>query len=121
MRTLAVDQNNDIFADGAGELAIARDQQAAKYVCEQFARASRNEMLHKMNQGMPFFKTAFGQGSNIAQYEAAFRRRMQSIPEVIAVQEFNAEITENTLEYTATIKTQFGTVEVQNGRINIPE
>lgn len=121
MRTFAVNQNNDIFVGGDGNLAIAHDQDAVKFTCEQFARAARNEMIHKMNSGMPFFDVVFGQNANIAQYEAAFRRRMSEIREVVAVVSFTGEIQDNVLRYTADINTIYGTVRINNGTANVPE
>lgn len=114
MRTFAVDENNDLVIGGDGNLRIVSDQQAAMIVCEQFARAARNEMIHRMNQGMPFFTVAFGEGSNLAQYEAAFRNRMRQIPQVIAVRSFNARLVDGTLRYDAEIQTRFGNVRLQN-------
>lgn len=115
MRTFAVDYNNDLVIGGDGNLAIATGQAAALFVCEHFARAARGEMIHRMHQGMPFFETAFGEGSNLAQYEAAFRKRMGQIPQVIAVREFNAEIVDGVLRYDAVIETQFGDTRMTNG------
>lgn len=115
MRSFAVDDSNDLTLDGEGNLSIARDQRAAMFVCEQYARAAREEMIHKMQQGMPFFTTAFGEGSNLAQYEAAFRRRMSQIPQVIAVRSFDARIVESVLRYDAVIATEFGDVRLTNG------
>src|SRR5699024_6835142 len=115
MRTLAVDYNNDLVIGGDGILSVATGQAAALFVCEHFARAARGEMIHRMHQGMPFFETAFGEGSNLAQYEAAFRKRMGQISQVISVRAFIAEIVDGALRYDAVIETQFGDERMTNG------
>lgn len=113
-RTLAVDSNNDLVMGQDGVLKVARGIEAASIVCEQFARAARGEMIHKKDKGMPFFETAFGSGSNPAQYEAAFRNRMRQIPQVLSVESFRAEIVEGTLKYEALLETEFGTMRMSN-------
>lgn len=115
MRTFSVTQGNDLFLGADGNLARAEGERAVMIVCEQFARAARGEMIHKMDRGIPFWPVAFGRAANLAQYEAAFRARMREIPEVTAVVEFSAQIVEERLKYEATIETEFGQVSVNNG------
>lgn len=115
MRTFDVTHDNDIFFRADGNVARAQGERAVMLVCEQFARAARGEMIHKMDRGIPFWPVAFGRAANLSQFEAAFRARMAEIPEVIAVDSFIATITDTVLKYEATIETEFGQVSVNNG------
>lgn len=113
--TCDVTEKNDLYIGADGSLALARELNAAMNTCEQFARASRNEMIHKMDLGMPFWPVVFGESANLAQFESAFRARMREIPEVIGVTQFNARIVDNELQYEATIETIYGTGAVTSG------
>jgi hypothetical protein len=114
MITFDVNKDNDVFINSSGDLAIVTDKIAAMRVAEHYARASRGEMIHNMDKGIPFWPIAFGANANIAQYEAAFRARMKQIPQVKNVVSFDVEVADNALKYTATIETIYGLIEVDN-------
>jgi len=114
MITIKTDSNRDIAVDQRGNFSFVRDIEALKEVCEAYARAARNEMIHKMNKGMPFFEQVFSSQVNTPQFEAAFRARMSEIEQVQGVTSFRATVEENTLKYTAVISTVYGNIEVNN-------
>lgn len=111
MKTLKVNENNDIIFSG-GHLQVVSGKEAESHLCRHFALANRGEMVFKKNRGIPFFDIALGSNPNPAQYEAAFRARMKEIPEVIAVTDFYAIVVDGVLKYTATIQTKNGEVKV---------
>ena len=112
MKTFA----GDLTIDAAGNLAMLHDEQAAREVCRNFALTQRGEMIFKANEGMPFIDGVFDD-NDLAQFEAAFKRRIKQVPfaeaQVIA---FDAEVNENVLHYEAVIQTKYGQM-VQNGRL----
>lgn len=117
MITFDVNKDNDIYISQTGALAIVSDKMAAMRVAEHYARAARSEMIHKMDEGIPFWPVAFGANANLAQYEAAFRQRMRQIPQVRAVLQFNATIVNNELKYDATLETIYGELVVNSGNL----
>lgn len=104
----------DLTIDAAGNLSMFSGEQAASEVCRNFALTQKGEMIFKANEGMPFIGGVFDD-NDLAQFEAAFKRRIKQVPfaeaQVIA---FDAEVVENVLNYEAVIQTKFGQV-VQNG------
>lgn len=110
MISFAVNWDNDIHIGGDGNLALVRDEAAVKNCCMHYARALRGEMLHKMDRGIPYWKTTFGRDADIPMFESAFRERMLEIDAVLSVDAFSATIGNDTLNYTAVIRTIYGSI-----------
>lgn len=110
MMTFDINNENDIYLSNRGNLAVVTAEKAVKNVCAHYAKALRGEMIHKIDKGMPFWKTTFGRQSDIPLFESVFRERMSEISDVIAVSDFTATLTDNTLSYQAEIQTQYGEI-----------
>lgn len=110
MITFMTDENNDFVTLPNGNLAMARDIDAVAQEAKHFAASARNEMIHAYNQGIPFLREAFSKQPNLAQIEAALRRRILETPDVTAILSMDTSMEGETLRYTATLKTTYGTV-----------
>ena len=106
-RSLAINENNDIFAVN-GRLQIAVDVDAVLQTCERVIQAVLGEMIYNTGLGVDYFGTAFSGSPNVLQFEASARRQLRRVPDVISVDEFTAEIRNNALVYSATIRTIHG-------------
>ena len=113
MRTLNVNAGNDLVLNEFGYLSFASDIDAVLLTARQYASALLGEMIHNADQGVPYFGVAFGSSPNIAQFEAALRRRLLQCPGVIRIDELTAQQVGDVLGYTATITTEFG-----QGKVN---
>ncbi|ELX8378362.1 hypothetical protein AB7W88_03770 [Providencia vermicola] len=110
MMTFDVNKNNDIHLGNSGNLAIANGERSLKNRCEHYVKAIRGEMLHKLDRGIPYWKTTFGRQADIPLFESAFRDRMRELNDVISVLSFSASLADNTLKYTAVIQTIYGEI-----------
>ncbi|APC12584.1 MULTISPECIES: hypothetical protein [Providencia] len=110
MMTFDVNDNNDIYIGSSGDLAIANAEKATQNRCEHYAKAIRGEMLHKLNSGLPYWKTTFGRQVDVPLFESAFRSRMGELDDVTSVVSFSAVMADNTLNYTAVIQTIYGEI-----------
>ncbi|MCC8381098.1 hypothetical protein [Xenorhabdus sp. PB30.3] len=108
MITFAVDANNDLVLGDDGNLSLCKNAQAVRNLCVHYARALRGEMLHKVDKGLPYWKTVFGRQADIPMFEAAFRERMHEVVGVEEVVSFEATIADNSLRYLATIRSIYG-------------
>lgn len=106
--TLAADASNDLFVNGSGVLATRTGLQAVLQVCEHAAKTVRGEMLFAVDQGLPYFTTAWAGSPNRPQFEAALRRALLAVPDVLDIVELETEAANNTLSYRVTIKTIYG-------------
>ncbi|AVL75500.1 MULTISPECIES: hypothetical protein [Enterobacterales] len=110
MKTFNVNSNNDIHLGNNGNLSIVSGERASKNRCEHYVKALRGEMLHKLDMGIPYWKTTFGRQADIPLFEAAFRDRLRELDDVISVVSFSALIADNSLNYTAVIQTIYGEI-----------
>jgi hypothetical protein len=113
--TFAVDQNNDLFIGGNGNLAIATGLQAVLLTCEQAAKAQRGEMVLDVNRGMPNFQIIWNGSPNLIQFEAALRKTLKAVAGVVEVVSLDVAITDNVLSYNARISTIYGTGVINGG------
>jgi len=108
MRSLGVDANNDLVLVG-GTLPVLTGTDAVLAVCAACARAILGEMVLATGQGMPYFETVWIGGPTVAPFEAAFRARVLQIEGVTAIEELTVSQENNTMRYSATISTVYGT------------
>lgn len=107
--SFSVDQNNDLFIGADGNLSVSSGLQAVLHAAQQAAQAQLGEMVFAVDQGIPNFQTVWNGAPNIAQFEAALRRTLLSVPGVKGVLALNVTVGDNRLNYQATIQTEFGT------------
>ena len=109
MRTLGTDSNNDLNLLPTGTLQILANIDAVSQTARQYASTLQGEMIHAVDQGVPYFAVAFAGQPNESQFEAVMRRRILECPNVQQVIELSAQQAGDVLGYTATIVTDFGT------------
>ena len=106
--TFSVNSANDIYLDSVGNIAFAYDLTAITQECAQAAKTLLGEMIYNINQGIPYFQTVWIGVPNIGQYTAALRRAFLAIDGVLEVVSILTSQTDNTLSYTAVIRTIYG-------------
>ena len=70
----------------------------------------RGEMIHAIQQGIPFDPVAWAGTPNLPQFEASARRRLLEVAGVREVVAFSARMGGDVLTYSATLRTDFGEV-----------
>lgn len=113
-QSFAVDSNND-FAMVGGNLVMATGVQAVLYICEHVAKAILGEMVFAKDQGMPYFETVWSGTPTTAPFEAAFRARVAQVEGVVEITSLTTEQVGDEMQYTATIRTVYGTGTISNG------
>lgn len=115
MRTLAVNDNIDIYIGNDGNLAIASDIDAVMQGCEQEARIRLGELPYAQTQGIPFFESVFTESPDLGLYEMYLRRQFARVQNVVSVQSIAFNIDGDKLQYEAVIATTFGTGVARGG------
>ena len=108
MKTLAVNDNIDIYLGDDGNLAMVSDLDAVLQGCEQEARIRLGELPYAQSQGIPFFESVFTDSPDLGLYEMYLRRQFARVDNVVKVQSIAFNIDGNTLAYEAIIITTFG-------------
>ncbi len=111
MISISLDNGKDITIDMFGNLALLTGKQAIAQNTRTAMRAVRGEMVYAITSGLPMRATAFDR-YNPAQFEAAARAVMLAVPGVLSVDYFKAAMNGDTLDYSATISTTEGVIDV---------
>lgn len=112
--TFGTDTNNDLYLGNDGNIAVLSGINAVLAACETATKAQLGEMVLAVTQGIPNFQTVWVGTPNYALYQSYLRNTLLGVPGVLNVKSIDLTIEGNTLKYTATIQTQFGTA-VLNG------
>lgn len=108
MRTFKENQNRDIFMDEQNQIPLESDINAVSQSSKSAIEAQRGEMIYAQDDGMPLDSVIWSGTPSLQQFEFFARQEFLKVPNVTEVSEFNAEIEEDVVTYTATIKTTFG-------------
>lgn len=109
MRTLATNDNFDIYQAADGNLAVVSGLQAVIQTCEHVARTKLTELPYAQSRGIPFFDIALGASPDAGLYDLYLRRALLSVPDVTGVGNISIQVSGDQLRYTAEIKTIYGT------------
>lgn len=111
MRTFEIDANNDLVLNSAGNLNMLTSAQAIAQNTRTAVSAMRGEMQYAVTSGLPARATAFDR-LNTVQFEVAVRAVILTVQGVLSVDRFTVVNNNGTLQYTATILTTEGTIDV---------
>lgn len=111
-KTLATNSNNDIYLGADGNIALAFDLNAVAQTCNHAAEAQRGEMVLNVNDGIPNFQLIWVGVPNLQQFETAVRAALLAVTGVTEVISFTSTVTNNVLDYNATIRTIYGVGQI---------
>ena len=117
MQTLSANVNStvpnvaydDIYLNSVGNISISYDINAVLEACAQAAQTVLGEIIFDVNQGIPFFQTIWNGIPQVQQYTAALRVAFLNVPNVVEVVSLMTTQVNNDFQYTAIIRTTFGT------------
>jgi hypothetical protein len=107
--TFAVNENNDLFLDSIGNIALARDLQSVLQQSEQAVKTLLGECVYDVNRGLPFFQVLWRGNPNITQFVSYLRQAILDVDGVIEVVSITTDKEDNVFSYTAEIRTIYGT------------
>lgn len=107
MITFQLDDKNDLTLGKSASIEMLSGIKAVAQTAENYAKTLLGEMIHAIDEGVPYFGTVFARGDTV-QFEAALRRRLQSVPEVRAVRSLTVLQVGEIVSYNASIDTIYG-------------
>ena len=107
-QTLATNLDNDIYLDGAGNLAIALGLDAVLLLCAHAAKVVLGEAVLDTARGVAYKETVWIGIPEYAQFRASLRAALQDVQDVINVQSLTIGTRGDLLSYDATVKTAYG-------------
>ncbi len=114
-RVFAENGNNDIYLGDNNQLVINTDLQAALQACKAAVEIQKNEALYSQENGMPNDPIIWGGTPNLPQFEFFARKQISKVDGVIDIENFVVTTVDNVIQYEATIKTIYGTGDINGG------
>lgn len=105
MITIATNENNDIYLDVSGNLALTQGKEAIANIATNKARTLYKETPLDQQAGIPYFDVVFNR-FDIELFKQFLFQEIQGIEGVRNVADFSFSTTNNTLTYQATFTTQ---------------
>ena len=109
VQTFNTNDSNDIFIGPDGRLSIATGLQGVLKACETASYAQLGEMVLATGLGVPNRETIWIGVPNYPLYELYLRNTLLSVAGVSSVKSLEISVRGDTLFYTATIITIYGT------------
>lgn len=115
MITFQTDDNNDLFLNSSNSIAMCQDGDAVLQVVKNVVRCQKGELQLDINKGVPYLETIFNkQSGDIKLWESFMIAEAESVNNVKRVRSMTSSVSDNVLNYTMEIESNFGNV-VLNG------
>jgi hypothetical protein len=115
VQTFGTNAQNDIYLGRDGNLVVNTGLQAVLQACENASKAQLGEEVLTTKNGVPNFQTVWVGNTNFQLFRNYLTNILLGVPGVQEVESIQISPTGNTLIYTATIVTIYGTGEITNG------
>ena len=114
MTGIDLNENNDIYIDSNGNLALCKDIEAVKTSVSCATKTNFGEIVLNTNLGVPYFTTIFTAHPDIELWKSYMQEAILSIPKVLGISYFKTYIDYKTslLKYAVVINTEYGTEEI---------
>ena len=107
MQTISINENNDIYIDNSGNLAISQGLEAIGNIFVNKSQTLKNEMLYS-DKGIDYFNTIFSSPSYPDLFQNELTNQLEATEATISVESFEAETKDNIFKYSAKIQTEYG-------------
>lgn len=110
--TFAINSDNDIYLGSDGNLVLATGIDGVANACETISKAQLGEMVLTTGQGIPNFQSLWIGVPNLGIWQSYLKNALLNVAGVEDILDLSFNQNSNTLEYTATIKTEFGITQI---------
>lgn len=112
MITISTNENNDIFLDSSGNIAMSTDINALANVSKNKVLTTLGEPEYNQLDGIPYFETIFTDTPKIDLFQAAVIDTLESLDEVQRVTNFDYEQNNGVFSYSLIEKTTYGDIQL---------
>ena len=112
MQTISINQNNDIYIDTSGNIAIKNDIEALADISKNKVLTTLGEPEYNQLEGIPYFDTIFCDNPKIDLFQAAIIQTLKDTENVSDVNNFNYTQNKGVFSYSVTINSDFGDVQL---------
>lgn len=112
MKTILTNENNDLYLDASGNLAVGEGLKAAANVSKNAVLVNYGECEYNTSIGVPYFDTIFNDYPLIDLFQAAIIRVLENLSFVQRTLNFNYTETNGVFSYSVTEKTDLGDIQI---------
>ena len=110
MQTIAINSDNDIYINSAGNLVVKTDLQAMGDIITNKSQTNINELLYNTEKGIDFFNTIFASPYYPDLFQAEVTAQIEDTDAVQKITDFTSSESDGVFSYTAKIQTDYGVV-----------
>ena len=112
MQTISVNQNNDIYVDTSGNIAMGKDKYALSDICKNKVLTTLGEPEYNQTAGIPYFETVFCDTPKIDLFQTAVIETIEQTDNVNRVTNFDYDQNNGVLSYSLIINSDFGDIQL---------
>ena len=110
MKTIAINNNNDIYLTPSGNLAVKEDIEAMGDILVNKSQTVRGELQFDTEEGIDFMNTIFKSPSEPELFQAELIEQLENTDGVRNVYSYTSSVDNNVYSYTADIITDYGNI-----------
>jgi hypothetical protein len=114
MKTIGIDENNDIFLDNSNNLAIKTNLEAMGDIFVNKSQTILGELPYDQEKGIDFFNTIFSSPAYLDLYQNQLISQLEDTEETLKISNFTGTTKDNIFEYSLEAQTSYGKI-VLNG------
>lgn len=112
MKTVAINENNDIYLTPSGNLALKRDLEAMGDIFINKSQTVRGELQFNTEKGIDFLNTIFNSPSEPELFQAQLIEQIEDTDETQNVYSYTSNLKDGIYSYTADITTSYGNISL---------
>ena len=110
MQTIAINSDNDIYINAAGNLVIKTDLNAMGDIITNKSQTNINELLYNTEKGIDFFNTIFASPYYPDLFQVEVTAQIEDTDAVQKITNFSFEENDGIFSYMAKIQTDYGVI-----------
>lgn len=110
MKTMSINENNDIYLTPSGNISIKTDIEALGDILVNKTQTNRGELQFDEEKGIDFLNTIFNSPAEIEFFESELINQIEDTDNVQNVYNFESETKSGIYSYKADIITDFGNI-----------
>lgn len=112
MKTIGINENNDIYIDNSNNLSIKFDLRAMGDIFVNKSQTNMGELIYNTTKGIDFYNTIFSSPSYPDLFQNQLLSQLEDTEETQQISNFKAEVKNGVFSYSTEIKTNYGKVSL---------
>ena len=110
MKTIAINDSNDIYLTPSGNLALKTDLAAMGDILVNKAQTNMGELIYDTEKGVDYFNTIFSSPCYPELFQSQLLSTLENTDQVLEVSDYEASVDNNVYAYSVNITTSYGEV-----------